>query len=373
MSTSTPAAADPAVAGELARGRLSDAIDSLVRGIGPIALALVACGGVLLALGRDPVAFYGDVLTAGILRPSGLQDSITRTAPILLMSAGLIVVFRANLWNLGSDGQYLLGAALVAGTGPALMAAVPAPVGWLALSLLAMAAGAVWTLIPALMKARYGMNEIITTLMMTFIGIGLANILVKGPFKGTAMVPQTNVIPVGQLLATIPGTRIPISVIVALLVVVLVHLALTRTSFGTRLDVLGANPRAAIHLGIDVPRLTVVAFAISGALIGLAAAMDILGIFGYMRADWNPAFGLKVIPLVFLARLNALAVIPFAVFFSVISIGGEYAAREAQLPTDFLLLVVGLILAFVVVTQYLSDKHARGEPIFRSRRRAGTA
>lgn len=350
--------------------RLAGIADSLIRSVGPIVLAFLACGLILLVLGRDPIAFYEDIITAGLLRPSGLQDSITRMAPVLLIGAGLIVVFRANLWNLGSEGQYLLAVAMVAGLGPIVMDAVPAPLGWLALALVAMAVGAAWTLIPAFLKAAYGMNEIITTLMMTFIGVGLANLLVKGPFKGTSMVPQTAVIPKELLLLNLPGTRVHIGVIVALVVVVIVHLALTRTSFGTRLDVLGANPRAAVHLGIAVPRLIMVAFAISGALIGLAAAVDILGIFGYMRADWNPAYGLKVIPLVFLARLNAIALIPFAAFFSVVSIGGEYAARQAGLPSDFLLLVVGLILIFMVITQYFSDKRARGERILPRWRKA---
>jgi simple sugar transport system permease protein len=113
----------------------------------------------------------------------------------------------------------------------------------------------------------------------------------------------------------------------------------------------------------------VVAFVVSGALIGLAAAVDILGIFGYMRADWNPAYGLRVFPLVFLARLNAIAVIPFAAFFGVLSIGGEFATRQASLPTDFLLLVIGLVLVFMVATQYFSDKRARGETILPRRHR----
>ena len=134
----------------------------------------------------------------------------------------------------------------------------------------------------------------------------------------------------------------------------------TRTSFGTRLDVLGANPRAAVHMGIDVPRLIVVAFLVSGGLIGLAARVDIVGVFGYMRADWNPAYGLKVVPLVFLARLNVLAVIPLAAFFGVLSIGGDYATRRADLPSDFMLLFMGLMLLFMVVTQYLSRPAGAG-------------
>lgn len=343
-------------------------VDGLVRSVGPIVLALSTCAVLLALIGRDPAAFYVDILQAGILRPSGLQDSITRMAPILLVAAGLIVAFRAGMWNLGSDGQYLLAAAFVAGTAPGVLSAVPAPLGWLLLGLLGMAVGAVWTLIPAWLRARYGLNEIVTTLMMTFVGSGLANLLVKGPFDGPSTVPQTAVVDPSLTLYDLPGTRIHIGVIVALVAVAAVYWMFSRTSFGMRIDVLGANARVAEHLGIAVPRLIIVTFLLSGALIGLAAAVDMLGIFGYMRADWNPAYGLKVVPLVFLARLNALAVIPFAAFFSVLSIGGEYAARRAQLPSDFLLLLIGLVLLFMVMTKYLSDKRERGESILPRRR-----
>ena len=353
--------------------RLAATTDLIVRSVGPIVLALIACGVILLVIGRDPIAFYGNIITAGLLRSSGLQDTITRMAPALLIAGGLVIVFRANLWNLGSDGQFLLAAAIVAGTAPAILAALPVPIGWIVVLAIAMSVGAIWTLIPALLKARYGMNEIITTLMMAFIGIGAANLLVKGPFKGPTTVPQTQTIPTNLLLPVLPGTRIHVGVIIALVAIVIIYIVLSRTSFGTRLDVLGANPRAAAHVGINVPRLIVIAFMASGAMIGLAAAVDILGIFGYMRADWNPAYGLKVIPLVFLARLNALAVFPFAAFFGVISIGGEYATRQAHLPSDFLLLLTGLILIFMVATQYFSDKRARGEPILARRRAKGTS
>ncbi len=345
-------------------------LDALVRSVGPIVLALIACGALLAMIGRDPVAFYSDILQAGLLRPSGLQDSITRMAPILLIAAGMIVAFRASLWNLGSDGQYLLAAAMVAGTAPGLLTAVPPPTGWLLLGLLGMAVGAAWTIVPSWLRARYGLNEIVTTLMMSFVGSGLAHLLVKGPFDGPSTVPQTAVIDQTLKLLDLPGTRIHIGVIVALIAALAVYWMFSRTSFGMRIDVTGANVRAAEHMGIGVPRIIIVTFLLSGALIGLAAAVDILGIFGYMRADWNPAYGLKVVPLVFLARLNAVAVIPFAAFFSVLSIGGELAARRAELPSDFLLLVIGMVLLFMVVTHYLSDKRDRGEPILPRRRKA---
>jgi simple sugar transport system permease protein len=284
-----------------------------------------------------------------------------RMAPLLLIAAGLTFIFRANIWNLGYDGQFLLASAMIAGIGPGLDLRLPY---WLTLVLLfivAAVAGGLWTLIPALLKARYGVNEIITTLMMSFIGINLANILIKGPFQDFSKnTPQTSTLPLDAMLPNIPGTGVHIGLLVALVAALAVHYVLTRTSFGLQLQVLGANPRTAVHVGLRVPRLIITAFAVSGALIGLAAAVEILGIWGYMRADWNPAYGDAVIPFVFLARLNALAVIPFVGFYSVLSIGGEYATQQAGLPADFLLVLVGLILLFMTLTEYVGRKRDLG-------------
>src|SRR5207253_572722 len=219
--------------------------------------------------------------------------------------------------------------------------------------------GALWTLVPAVLKARYGTNEIITTLMMSFIGIDLASILIKGPFHdSTTPLPQTAVLT--KMLPSIPGTRIHVGLLVAFAAVLVVHYVLTRTSWGLRLQIMGANPRAARHFGIDLPRLIVVAFLVSGFLVGLAAAADILGLQGYIRTGWNPAYGDTIIPFVFLARLNALAVVPFIAFFSVVSTGGDIAASDANLSTNFLLGLVGLILLFMTVIEYLGRRREFG-------------
>ena len=167
------------------RGRWARPVDSVALSVGPILLAMLTCGILLLAIGRDPVAFLRDTLDAGVFSKSGLPDAITRMAPILLIGAGLIVAFRGSLWNLGGNGQYLLAFAVVAGTAPSIMAAMPTVLGWVIVCLVAMAVGAAWTLVPSLLKVRYGLNEIVTSLMMTFIGINLANLLVKGVFRGS--------------------------------------------------------------------------------------------------------------------------------------------------------------------------------------------
>lgn len=335
---------------------------TLVRAIGPVVLALVVAGILLLALGRNPLAFYGDVLDRGLLSWPGLQESIIRMAPLLLLAAGLIVAFRANVWNLGVDGQFLLGAAMAAGFGAGWVESLSQGAALPLLCIVAALVGAAWTIVPAFLKARYGVNEIISSLMMTFIGINLANVLVKGPFlQPEGGVPRTEVLAVDSRLPTLPGTRIHVGIIIGLVAVLAVHYVMTRTPLGLRLNVLGANPRAALHLGLGVGMLTVVAFLLSGALIGLGGAVEILGVWGTFRADWDPGFGLTVVPLVFLARFNGIAVIGFVAFFAVLSIGGEFAARQADLPKDFLLVLVGLMLLFMAVTEYLGSRRALGQ------------
>jgi simple sugar transport system permease protein len=197
---------------------------------------------------------------------------------------------------------------------------------------------------------------------MTFIGIDLADYLIKNPFQDPSIqTPQTTAIAFDKLLPPIPGTSIDVSLLVAFAAVIVVHYVLTRTAFGLRLHVLGANPRAARHVGIKLPQLTISAFVISGALIGAAAAAYVLSPFwGYVRADQIPTYGDSIIPFVFLARLNALAVVPFVAFYAVLSTGGDFATSQVNLPTDFLLVLVGLILLFMTIIEYLGRRRELG-------------
>jgi ABC-type uncharacterized transport system permease subunit len=326
----------------------------VTRAILAIILAFAVGAIVILLLGRNPLAFYADIFRAGVLH-AGWQDSITRMSVLLLMGMGYVVAFRGGIWNIGGDGQFLLSAALIAGAGPPLFAAIP--MGWalIILSLIGIVVGGSWTVLPAYLRASYGLNEIITSVMMSFIGIYLANILIKGPFRSQeTTVPQTDVMPFDKLLPKIPGTTIPVGIFVALAAVIGMHYVMTRTSIGLRLTVMGANTRAALHAGLKVKRLIMGAFFASGAFIGLGAAMEILGVWGYMRADWNPKYGLTLFALVFLARLNALAVIPLTGLFAVLTIGGHAASRNADLPNDFMLLLVGLILLFMTLAELIA-------------------
>jgi general nucleoside transport system permease protein len=338
----------------IARSNWKKGSGQVSRAIMAIVVALIVGGIILLLLGRNPLTFYADIFTAGVLN-GGWQDSITRMSVLLLMGMGYIVAFRGGIWNIGGDGQFLLSAAIIAGIGPALFQVMPRGWALIILGLVGIVVGGSWTIVPSYLRASYGLNEIITSVMMSFLGIYLANILIKGPFRSEeTTVPQTDVMPFDKLLPKIPGTTIPVGIFVALAAVIGVHYVMTRTSIGLRLTVMGANARAALHAGLKVRRLVMAAFFASGAFIGLGAAMEILGVWGYMRADWNPKYGLTLFALVFLARLNALAVIPLTALFAVLTIGGHAASRNADLPNDFMLLLVGLILLFMTLSELIS-------------------
>jgi simple sugar transport system permease protein len=353
------AVADPLVAPSAAvlrRARLWPLATILL----PIAAALVVCGLVLVAVGVDPFEYYGLVVHRGLLSPRGVQETITRTAPLLLLGASLIVSFRAGLWNLGVDGQFLLAAVMTAAAAPALITVLPDWAMLLVCLGIGMAAGAAWSLLPGVLRAWYGVNEIITTLMMNFLGVSLSNIFVKLVFTDpTTTVPVTRTLPVPDRLPRMFGTTVNVGVVLALLVLIGTHLAMTRTAWGLRLRVLGLSPRAARHAGFRVEWLIVTTIAISAALAGLAGSVVVLGTLGNVRAEWNPAYGLTIIPLVFLARLNGWAVIVLVFAYAMLIIGAESASIWLGVPHFYNYMLVGLLLIFLALVEYLDLRRQR--------------
>lgn len=339
------------------------ATDALVRSILPVVLALVVAGLIMAAIGSNPFDFYAGVWKYG-LTGNNWQDSLRLMAPLMIIALGLIVSFRGQLWNLGYNGTFLLGSVVTAGFGPALFPILP---GWLVTIILiagAMLIGAIWSIVPAVLKARFGTNEIITSLVMSFIAIGVVNLLIKGPMHDTnpsVTAPQTATIAREDLLPFISGTRVHIGIIVAILLAVVAQFVVSRTSFGVRLDVFGASPKAAQHVGINRSGMIILLFCLSGALIALAGSIDVLGNVTYQRANWNPGYGDAVMPFVFLARLSPVAAIPLVGFYSVFANGGINAARSVGLNSDFLLVVVGLILVFMTLTEYVGEKRRLGQ------------
>lgn len=350
---------DTARTGDLQR-KLRTISNALLMSLGPVAAAFVLSGVILLILDVNPFSYYGYVFGRGLLSPTGVQATLTRMGPLLLIAASLIVAFRAGIWNLGGDAQFLVGAVFCAAFTPLMAPHVPIWIGLLMGAAISAIFGALWTLVPAFLRAYQGLNEIITTLMMNFLGISLASVLVKLVFLDpNTTVPQTRTLSVEDRLPTLFGTTISSGLIIGLVAILAVHFMMTKTAFGLRLRVVGGNASAAVHAGLAVPLLTVAVFAISGALAGLSGGVAILGQYGNVRADWNPGYSLAVVPLVFLARFNGFAAIGFVGLFSIMSIGAESAARRTGVPNYFTLVTIGILLVMLAISEYYGAKRQK--------------
>jgi len=331
-------------------GRTVAALGSL----GAIMGALLVGGLFLEARGMDALLAYRILLERSLLARDGLIETAKMMGPLLIVSAGLLIALRAGVWNIGIDGQFLAGA-LAAGVVGAALAGEVSRGAMLALAATAgLVTGLLWALPPAVLKARFGLNEIITTLMMNYVAFNATSWLVKGPLKDPERVaPETASIPRGLRLPAIPGTEVHVGVLAGLALVVVVAVLFRATVPGFMLDVLGRNRRAALHAGMPVATLTVGALLASGAAAGLAGANDVLGVQGVFKANWDPGYGFTAFALVYLARLQAAAVVPFAFFFSLLLVGGAAMPRRAGVPTAYIEVLEALMLLFFAAAVYL--------------------
>lgn len=346
------------------RRMIAERLQPIGLSIAPLVAAILLSGLVLLVMGVNPVDYYSFIVNRGLLSPSGIEATLTRMGPLLLIAAGLIVAFRAGIWNLGGDAQFLLGAVFVAALAPLLTSSLPV---WMVLIiglLVGATVGALWSVVPALLRAWQGVNEIITTMMMTFLGISLSNVLVKIVFIDPATtVPQTPTLPVEDRLPRLFDTTISSGVVIGVVAILVVHFVMARTAFGLKLRVVGANAKAAVHAGLSVPVLTIAVFAISAGFSGLSGAVAVLGQYGNVRADWNPAYTLTIVPLVFLARFNGFATIAYVFLFSVLSIGSESAARRLGVPNYFTLVTMAILLILLGISEMVDQKRRDGRRI----------
>jgi ABC-type uncharacterized transport system permease subunit len=341
--------------GASAGGRFGGALSSAAAILG----AVLAGSALLWGLGLDPVRAFGTLIQRAPTE-FAVTETLIKMAPILIVSAGILIGFKGGLFNVGIDGQFLIGAFLVGAAGPSLLATIGHIPGLVVLGLVGAAGGALWALPPALLKTRYGLNEIITTIMMNYVALLMTSWLVKGPLKDPSVVPpQTATIPEALRLPFIPTTRVHVGLIVGLLIVMGVYIFLRNTRLGFKISVLGASRKAAVHAGLPVPRLIVTVMLISGGFAGLAGANDVLSVKGLFQGEWNPAYGLTGVSLVLLSRLNSLAVIPLAYFFSFLLFGGELMSRAVRIPVYFIEVLVGLMLVFFAAGGYLESWMAR--------------
>ncbi len=320
-----------------------------------VLLALALGGGILLALGKNPVEAYGSMLYGAFGDTNRLYNTITRAIPLLLVAVGICIAFRGGVINIGAEGQLFIGAVSVTAFSVTVGENLP-PLLFIPLALIiGFAAGAFWGAIPGYLKARFAVNEILSTVMMNQIAIQLLLFLLSGPLidpreieLGTR-IPQSARLPDAVALARLaPPSRLHAGIFVALLAAVVVYLLLWRTPLGYRIRAVGLNREASRYAGIPVPLYIVMALLLSGGLAGLAGAVEVTGVTRRMVEGFAVGYGFSGIVVALFGRLHPLGAIPSAFFFGALLTGAEQMQRTIQVPSATIIALQGLVVIFVV-------------------------
>ena len=321
-----------------------------------ILVAFVMAGLLLWGYGVPPLHFYAVILQGNFGDVQGLAEVGRKATPLLLTGVGLVLAFRAQFWNIGAEGQLLAGA--VAATGVALFAALPAP--WLlpAMFMAGWVAGALWGLLPTLLKVKRGVNEVLTTLMMNYIALYLVQWLIHGPWKGKSMLgfAYTDTFPPAAWLPVLAGTRLhwPTAVL-GVMAAGLIALVLSRLRLGYEIRVLGQSPAAARYAGISAVRTTLLVMLIAGGVAGLAGVGEVAGIHHKLLSPTQVSlgYGYTAIIVAWLARGKPLAAILTALFLGCIFASGDVVKVTLRLPVQVVGVLNGLVLLCVIASERL--------------------
>jgi general nucleoside transport system permease protein len=326
-----------------------------------VALTVVAGFFIFLLMGYDPFLALYHFFISPLTSLYGLSELGVKAAPLIIIGVGLAIGFRANVWNIGAEGQLTVGA--IAGGGIAL--AFWDETGAWILPLMCLAGvlgGMAYAAIPAFLKTRLGVNEILSSLMLTYVATLLLSTLVYGPWKDPAGFgfPQSRLFTDSALLPVIlEGTRLHLGVLVAVLVAVAAWVVMTRTVIGFEIRVVGQAPAAAAYAGFDRSKMIWLCLLTSGGLAGLAGLFEIAGPIGQLIPNLTPGYGFTAIIVAFLGRLHPLGIIASGLLMALSYIGGENAQVEVGLPQAVTGVFQGLLLFFLLASDFLTKYRVR--------------
>jgi simple sugar transport system permease protein len=333
--------------------------------LGALAVTL-AISSLLVAWAGAPVGrAYALLLEGGFGSRFAWTETLTRATPLILTGLAAAVAFRARLYNIGAEGQLYAGAlaaVAVGGLHGGMTWPLPNSLLFAGMIVAACVAGALLLLVPALLKSRFGVDEVVTTLLANFIVLLLVSAMLDGPMKDpTAMGWPQSVAIADELLLTklIPRSRVHSGLLIALALAAGLFLVLRHTTFGFALRASGANVRAAAFAGVPVRRVAWQVALLSGALAGLAGGVEVAGRAGYVTLDMSPGYGYSGIVIAMLAALNPLGVVAAAVFVAGMLVGADSMSRAVTVPTFIADVVVAVSLIAMLVATMLAQYRVR--------------
>lgn len=324
-----------------------------------VVVALAIGAAVLAFVGGDPIRTYLHIVDAAFGNIGVLSDTLVKATPLILTGLACALAFRMRLWNIGAEGQFLLGAwgASAVVLWPILPTGTPAIVVIPAMMLAGAAAGAVWGLIPGVLKARLGVNEIITTLMLNYVALAWIQFWVFGPwseggFQQTAPFPREAWLPrladFANQFPVLAGLTTHLGLVFALVATAIMSVVVSRTRWGYEMRLIGDNAGAARYAGIDIARYVIVVFAISGALAGLAGMSEVSGVVHRLQDRISPGYGFTAIIIAYLARFGPWRVVVASILFGALILAG----REIQ-PSGVPAMIQGVIMFCLIAADVL--------------------
>jgi len=321
-----------------------------------VALTLATGAALFALLGKPPLDALKIYSLDPLTDPWALQEIAVKATPLVLIAVGLSLCYLANAWNIGAEGQFLVGA--ITGGWLAVATHGTGAGYWVLPAMLVLGAlgGAAYALIPALFKVRFGASEILTSLMLVYVAELLLDYLVRGPWrdpKGFNFPTTAEFDAVAAMPTLVEGSRLHLGAIIALLVVIGATIVLGRTLKGFEIKLVGAAPRAARFAGFSDKTLTVVTFLISGGLAGLAGVIEVSATVGHLQPNISPGYGFTAIIVAFLGRLNPVGILVAALFLALTFIGGESAQISLKVPLDLTKVFQGILLFYVLACDTL--------------------
>ncbi len=332
---------------------------NLVLPLAALLATLVLCGGLVMLAGADVFEAYGALFQGALGSRFNLIETIVKASPLVFTGLAVAVAFRAKFWNIGAEGQLLAGAMAAAFIGAReflpVWSLVPAMILGGAL------AGAAAATLPAVLKVRYRVDDVVATLMLNFVIFYAMMALLDGPWKDPLSgYPDS---PDIRLDAEYPmllqATRMHLGVLLAAVGSVLTWLLMTRTTLGFVIRAVGENPRAAAHGGIPIGRVVLLTACVSGGLAGLAGVGEVAGLHFQVMAGLSPGYGYTGIVIAMLARLNPLGVVPAALFFAAIATGAENMSRQTGVPVFLADVIQGTSLICMVAALLFTNYRVR--------------
>jgi simple sugar transport system permease protein len=320
--------------------------------LGAVLVALLVAGGLVALSGASVWAAYQRIVVGALGSQLSITETLTRTTPLILTGLAAAVAFRARVWNIGAEGQFYLGAIVAAALGSKAGLHWPAPALIPTLMLAGAAAGSLFLLLPLALRLRFGVDEVVTTLLLNFVAVLFVSMMIEGPLKDPLAFgwPQSiPVVPDAQLTKLVPRSRLHVGLLVAIGVALLIALVQARTVFGLESHAAGLNPTAARFAGVSLVGVTIAVACISGGLAGLAGAIEVMGVKGYVTKDLSPGYGYTGIVVAMLANLNPIGVVASAFFVAVMFVGSDGMSRALGVPSFIADVIVSLSLLTMLV------------------------